>query len=175
MRSLISAVLILLVCGCATKPLVSVDRNPNADLRAFKTFGFFEHPGTDPAGYSSIMTARLRAVTRVQLESLGYAYDERAPQLQVNFLLKVADRQEIRSIPGALRAPRIGGSIETVDYKAGVLAIYLVDAGSHSVVWQAIAEGRIGRADIEQPGPAVDRVVAEMLQRLPPLGSGSAS
>lgn len=171
MRSLISAVLILLVCGCATKPLISVDRSPNADLRTFKTFGFIEHPGTDSSGYSSIMTARLQAATRTQLESMGYTYDVRAPQLKVNFLLNVANRQEIRSTPGALRAPRLGNSIETVEYKAGILAIYLVDSSTNSVVWQAMAEGRIARADVEQPGPAVDRVVAEMFQRLPRDGA----
>jgi hypothetical protein len=169
MRSFIvgSALVVLLACGCATKPLVSVDKNPNTDLGAFKTFAFFEHPATDSAGYSTIMTAHLRQATRGELERLGYTYDERAPQLKVNFLLKVASRQEIRSTPGAIRAPRLGGSIETVDYKAGALAIYLVESRTSSVVWQAIAEGRIAQSDFERPGPAVDRVVAEMFQRFP--------
>lgn len=142
-----------------------VDKSPGTELGAYSTFGFFEHPATDRGAYSSIITAHLRQATRARLERLGYRYDERFPQLRIDFLLNVANRQEIRSGPGAF--PRLGGSIETVDYRAGALGIALVDVKAKAVVWQGIAEGRISREASQQPGAALDQIVADLFRDFP--------
>jgi hypothetical protein len=142
-----------------------VDKNPAINLAHYKTFGFYEQSSTDTTRYSSIMTARLQQATREQLEKLGYTYDAKEPQLRVNFMLRVSDKQEIRTSPGLYYRPRLGGSVETVDYKAGTLAIDLVDAQTNALVWQGVAESRVSRNAAQNPGPAVQQAVAEIFER----------
>jgi hypothetical protein len=151
--------------GCTSGPAVRVDKSPTVKLNEYKTFGFYEHSATDRAQYSSIMTARLQQATRTQLEKLGYTYDAKDPQLRVNFLLRVTDKQEIHTNIGGLYRPRLAGSLETVDYKAGTLGIDLVDVRTNALVWQGVAEGRVPRDAVQNPGVAVDGVVAEIFQR----------
>jgi len=82
--------------GCANHPAVRVDRDPASDLTTYKTFGFFDRASTDRGGqYTTLMTTRLQQATRAQLERLGYSYDEKSPQLRVNFFVNVTDRQEL--------------------------------------------------------------------------------
>jgi hypothetical protein len=151
--------------GCASAPDVRIDKNPTVNLTQYKTFGFYEHSSTDTTRYSSIMTARLQQATRAQLEKLGYTYEAKEPQLRVNFMLRVTDKQDIRTSPGLYYRPRLGGSVETVDYKAGTLAIDLVDVQTNALVWQGVAESRVSRDAAQNPGPAVDQAVAEIFQR----------
>jgi hypothetical protein len=179
MRSVYAVLILsgLFASGCATAPSVRVDKDPSTDLTSYKTFGFYEHPSTDGPQYSTIVTARLQQATRTQLERLGYVYDEKAPQLRVNFVLHVADRQELRTSPASgLPAFRLGAyrawgaypqDLETVHYKAGTLSVDLVDAQKSSMVWHGVAEGRIARKTLENPGPAIDQAVSEMFIGFP--------
>jgi hypothetical protein len=156
------------VAGCTSGPAIRVDKSPTAKLSEYKTFGFYEHSATDRPQYSSIMTARLQQATRTQLEKLGYTYDAKEPQLRVNFLLRVTDKQEIQTNPGAFYRPRLGyagSSLDTVDYKAGTLGIDVVDVQANTLVWQGVAEGRVSRDAAQNPGPTVDGVVAEIFER----------
>jgi hypothetical protein len=151
--------------GCASGPGVRVDKNPTVNMTQYRTFGFYDHSSTDATRYSSIMTARLQQATRAQLEKLGYTYDAKEPQLRVNFMLRVTDKQEIRTSPGLYYRPRLSGSVETVDYKAGTLAIDLVDMQTNALVWQGVAESHVSRDAAQNPGPAVDKAVAAIFAR----------
>jgi hypothetical protein len=173
-----AAILILAsvtMAGCATGPSVRVNHNPADNLTAYKTFGFFEHASTDHgAPYTSLMTVRLQQATRTQLERLGYAYDEKSPQLRVNFFANVTDRQELRATGTSFYSYRFyrpwhayPHDLETLEYKAGTLSIDLVDTKTQSVVWQGLAEGRVSSAAYKQPGPTIDRVVSDIFQKFP--------
>jgi hypothetical protein len=163
--------------ACATHPSVHVDRDPAADLTAFRTFAFFEPLATDSARYSTLMTARLKEATRAELERLGYTYDESSPELRVNFYVRVADRQEVRSdITAGFHGYRVGlyhgwnnypYSLETVNYKAGTLSVDLVAAKNHALVWQGVAEGRVGQKAMHDPGAAVSSAVSEIFKGFP--------
>jgi hypothetical protein len=162
------------VAGCATGPDVVVDRDPAVDLGAYKTFAFFERPDTDRSRYSTLVTQHLKTATRAELARLGYVYDESRPDLRVNFVLNVQERQELRSSPTSVGfvGPRPylgwgGYDLETVQYKAGTLRIDLVDAGRNALVWQGVAEGRVQSAALENPGEAIGRVVAELFSGFP--------
>jgi Domain of unknown function (DUF4136) len=171
--------LALAAAACTSGPRVRVDQDPSADLTRYRTFGFFEHPATDRgARYSSIVTARLQQATALEMKRLGYTYAQRNPQLRVNFHLKVANQQKLRSTPSA--APGFYGyrvgyapwrnypyNVETVDYKAGTLAIDVVDASRQALVWQGIAEGKVTEEQMKNPGPAIDSVVGEIFDRFP--------
>lgn len=167
------ASLAALLAGCASGPSTRVDRDPAVDLKAYRTFSFYDQaPGR--ATYSTIMSARLKQATRQALERLGYTYSDSQPDLRVNIIANVVNRQELRSTPGV--GPfgyRAWGasSIETVDYRQGTLVIDMVDASKRALVWRGVAEGRIGQKASRDPGAAVDLAVKEIFANFP---NGSA-
>jgi hypothetical protein len=184
---LVTGVLVLAGCallaGCATGPTIRSQTNPSADPASHETFAFFSPLATDRAGYESVLTARLKDATRRNLEAKGYVYAESDPDLLVNFFANIEDRQEIRTYPAAptmgvgyygYRTGYYGGwgayratEIETVNYKAGTLTIDLVDPAEKVLVWQGQAEGRVSSKARQNPGPAIDAVVAEIIELLP--------
>ena len=159
----------LLAAGCASSPEIRLDRNPTVDLHSFRSFAFFEPVSTDKSLYTTIISGRLKNATRSELERRNYVYDEKNPDLRVNFSLNVMDRQEIRSTPsGGFFASRLGlHDIDTVNYRQGTLSVDVVDAHKQALVWQGVAEGRISRKSVDNPGPAVDKVVGEMFTGFP--------
>jgi Domain of unknown function (DUF4136) len=176
-RTLLSALVLLLVvpvAGCASGPQIRVDMDARANMKAYKTFGFFNTLSTDSAPYASLLSTRLKAATRAQLEKNGYSYSETEPELLVNFYLKVVNKQELRS-SGGYYGYRHGyyGTwtgypyVETVNYKEGTLSIDLVDAKQKQLVWQGVAEGEVSEEAQQNPGPAIDRVVAEIFSNFP--------
>ena len=174
-RSILRSMILgaLFASGCASGPTVIADKAPEADLSSYRTFAFFDRVATDNPSYSTILTSHLKQTTRAELERLGYVYDETAPQLRVNFFLKVEDRQEIRSTPapGGFYGYRFyswgGVDVQTVEYKAGTLSIDLVDAGRNALVWHGLAEGRVHDDAIRNPGAAIGTVVAEIFSAFP--------
>lgn len=163
------ALSVAVASGCASGPTIRVDRDPAVDMSTYQTFAFFDQVATDRAQYSTIVTSHLKEATATELKRLGYTYDERSPQLRVNFFLKIADRQEIRSTPstGVYRY-RFGLSdIETKEYKAGTLGVDLVDAKRNALVWQGVAEGRLRDNASRNSGSAIDAAVAEIFRNFP--------
>jgi hypothetical protein len=165
---------LVLAAGCASGPSILVDRDPTADLQAYRTFGFYDRQDTDRSRYSTIVTQHLKQATRTELERLGYVYDESAPELRVNFILEVEQRQELRTSPGSLGfvGPRGYGAwggydLTTVSYKAGTLRVELVDAARNALVWQGVAEGTLDGAALENPGATVGRTIAGMFSNFP--------
>lgn len=182
MRILIGAAIVAAgLGGCASGPTIRVDKDPKANLTAYRTFGFFEPVATDQAGYSTLITARLKAATRRELEARGYAYEEANPDLRINFNLNVAEKTEVRSSPSmtvgygyyGYRAGMYGAwtgypyDVRTTNYKQGTLTIDVVDAGRKALVWQGVAEGRISKKAMQNPAPAVDAAVTQILATFP--------
>src|SRR6476469_2262069 len=159
---------LLVLAGCASTPAVRIDRDPVADLASYKTFAFFDQVEIDGGRYSSLLTEHLKTSTSAELER----------QLRVNFLLTVASAQEIHATPapGPLGWRFYGAwggyDVHTEQYKAGTLSIDLVDTGRNSLVWEGVAEGKVRREALDDPGAAVHKIVAEMFSRFP--GSPSA-
>jgi hypothetical protein len=178
--SLVS-VLALFAAGCATGPTIRVDKDPSTDLTQYKTFGFFDQVATDRAQYSTILTERLKQATRIQMERVGYTETKQDPDLRVNFYVNVVQKQEIRSTPSATvgmgyygyRGGMYGAwggypyDVDTVDYREGTLSIDLVDARKNQLVWQGVAEGRVSDEVRQNPGPAIDAVIAEIFRNFP--------
>jgi hypothetical protein len=163
----VAAVAVLMSACAASGPKVRTDRDPTANLGSYKTFGFYDQLLGDRARYSSVMSSRLRAATMAEMTRRGYTYDPRMPQLRVNLFLQVANRQDVRSTPGAGFRPWLGRDIETVAYKAGTLRIDLVDVARNASVWQGVAEGKITEEAANNPGPAVDEVVRSIFRQFP--------
>jgi hypothetical protein len=179
------AVLATIACAvvltaCTTGPEIRADGDPSVNLSDYKTFGFFEHVATDKNAYTTIISSRLKDSTRRELEKRGYQYQQSNPQLLVNFATNVQNRTDVQSVPTAgmggfygYRAGMYGAwagypqEIETVHYQEGTLNIDLVDAARRKLVWQGVAQGRISKKSIENPGAAIDAVVADIFAKFP--------
>jgi hypothetical protein len=165
-----AALALLLITGCASRPEIRLDKDPSVDLHQYDTFAFFEPVSTDKSQYTTLLSGRLKNATRAELERRNYAYDEQNPDFRVNFNLDVVDRQEVRSTsmgPGFFGYRGLASDIDTVNYRQGTLSVDLVDASINQLVWQGIVEGRIDRKTLENPGPAVDKVVGEVFEAFP--------
>ena len=175
------AVAALALAGCATTsgPDIRVDADPAADLTSYRTYGFPEEVGTDRAGYSTLVTTYFKNAVRHEMERRGFTYDETDPDLLVNFYSNVREVADVR------RSPRMGfgyysyryglygawplydDDVYTYRYKVGTVNIDIVDGERMQMVWEGVAEGRIGEAEMDNPRVAIDAVVAELFQRFP--------
>lgn len=163
-----AVILVAIMAGCASAPATHVVTDPQADLRAYRTFGFYE---TGKGEYSTITDNRLKQATREQLQRLGYTYVDSNPDLRVNILLKVESRQEIHSTPASVGRFAYRGwvpyAVETVHYREGTLAIDLVDAKRNSMVWRGVAGDRITNSDMRNSGETIDSVVRQLFAAFP--------
>lgn len=164
--TLASGAIAALAAGCASRPNVRHDQDPTADLSAYRTFGFYDRVD---GGYSSLVGKHLQKATREQLEQLRYVYSDQNPDLRVAMFLRVAEHPELRSTPG--RGPYgyrgWNGGIETVTVREGSLRIDLVDTRRNALVWQGVAEGRVDRKAMRDPGLALHAAVAEIFADYP--------
>jgi hypothetical protein len=172
----ISILAIIAICAvlsaCTSGPEIRADTDPTANLSSYQTFGFFDRVSTDKSAYTTLISTRLKEATRRELEKRGFQYVDTDPQLLANFGLNVQDKQEIRSSPsmGVGYYGVWGGypqDIDTVNYKEGTLSIDLVDSAKKQLIWQGTAQGRINKEAVENPGPAIDKVVSEIFLKFP--------
>lgn len=170
-----------MLTACASGPQIRTDADPAVNVTTYRSFGFFEPLATDQAGYSTLLTARLKDTTRRELEARGYVFDAANPALLVNFHINIREKTEIRSSPTVgvgygyygYRTGMYGAwagypyDIETVNYREGTLTIDVVDASRRALVWQGVAEGRIRRKAVENPAAAIDEVVTQIMAGFP--------
>lgn len=149
-----------LATGCASEPEIRHDVAPGVDLRAYKTFGFYDMASATP--YAPLISQHLLQATRTQLERQHYTYSERNPDLRVALFLVVGERTGLRTSPG--HGPYgyrgLSGRLETTQVREGSLRIDLVDTRRNALVWQGIAEGRVDDSSLANPGASVQETVA---------------
>jgi hypothetical protein len=177
------------IAGCASGPDIRSDFDRTADFSTYETFGFASELGTDRAGYTSLITEHFKRAIRRELETRGYEYTETNPDLLANFYVSVREQTDIRSTPSTTAGagyygyrygmytgwPAYTTDVRTVHYKAGTANIDLVDAKRKQLVWEGVAEGRVQDEALENPGPAIDAVVAELFARYPARAGSAAS
>jgi Domain of unknown function (DUF4136) len=180
-----AAALVLAGCATTTGPDVTVDYDRTADLGSYDTYGFPESVGTDRAGYSTLVTGYFKDAVHREMQKRGYVYDDKDPDLLVNFFSNVREVTDVREVPrvsfgygyygyryGLYGAwPLYEPDYDTVRYKVGTVNLDIVDGERMQLVWEGVAEGRITRDDMKNPRVAIDAAVTELFQRYP----GSAS
>lgn len=181
-RALLAAAAIALsFAGCSSGPSIRVDSDPSVNITTFRTFGFFDPLATDQAGYSTLLTSRLKEATRRELEARGYSYEESNPDLRINFNVNVTEKTEVRTSPSAgvgygyygYRSGMYGAwsgypyDVQTTNYRQGTLSIDAVDAARKSLVWQGVAEGRISKDAMKNPAPRIDSAMAQIFADFP--------
>jgi hypothetical protein len=186
LRGLAIAGFLAMLTACASRPIVHTQSAPALDIQKYQTFGFVEHPDTDKAGYTTLVTRYLKdAVTREML-ARGYTQSDR-PDLLVNFTTGSRDKVEGDPWPdvglgwghwshgwgwGGMWG---GRDIRTVT--EGSLTIDVVDQQHKALVWSGTARGRVTSRDEDNPQPAIDKAVAAIFTKYPrqPLVANAAS
>lgn len=100
-----------------------------------------------------MLTAQIKRAIQPQLEARGYRYDQKNPDLLINFNAKVESKVVVTQTPippyydyrGMLYS-RWGsyGYETTVDQcKEGTLNIDIIDAARKQLIWEGVAIGRV--------------------------------
>jgi Domain of unknown function (DUF4136) len=169
----------LLLAACESGPTIRADGDPSVDFTTYKTFGFFDQLSTDKSKYATMLTGRLKDATRAELTKRGYT-EAPEPQLLVNFSTNVENRTEVQSTGTSAsygfygyRAGMYGAwggypqDVYTTHYQQGTLAIDMVDAAKKQLVWQGIAQARLTKTMLDNPGAAIGSVVSDIFEKYP--------
>jgi hypothetical protein len=183
-KLLTTLALCALLAACASGPKVRADADPSVDFKSYRTFGFFEQLSTDKSKYSTMLTTRLKDAARRELQTRGYQEAEQ-PQLLVNFNTNVENRTDVQSTSSAgfygYRSGMYGAwgaypqDVYTTHYQEGTLAVDVVDASKQQLVWQGIAQARLTKTMLENPGATIDSVVADIFAKYPVPPAGGTS
>jgi len=191
MRSLTRLVwllpLTLFITACASGPQVRSDYDQSADFAAYRTFAFMEPLGTDRAGYTTLLTQRLKTLTRLQMEQRGYVYDAESPDLLVNFLAQSQQKTQYVPPPPMPWGPNYYGyrmgwydpwvgygfGPDVIQYTQGVLSVDLIDARKQQLVWEGVGTSVIDNVEQAVSEKQLAPVVADIFAKYPFL-AGSA-
>lgn len=176
------------VAGCASGPTLRTSYDKSAGFSSYKTFGFVKEPGTDRAGYTTLITTQFKESIQHQLEARGYAYVEENPDLLVNFNTNVSQQSEVHAVssPVVVRGyhtyraglytawPMYDTDVFVDNYKVGTVNVDVVDAARMQLVWEGVAEGRLSEETLNDPAPAIDRVITDLFARYPATAGADA-
>jgi len=170
----------LLLAACASGPYVKTDQDPGADFGRYRTWGFYQPIAMEQSGYSSWITDRIKDNVRREMEARGYAYSEKAPDLQVNFQGVVRDRTAVYSMPVSdvqflysyrrrayVAVPVWYDQMQVSRYQEGTLSIDLVDARQNRMVWTGDAIATVTRMNAQERAANIDKTIAAVFAKYP--------
>ncbi|MEN1929066.1 DUF4136 domain-containing protein [Luteimonas sp. MJ250] len=180
-RWLLASLLVGLVTACATGPRISSDSDPRVDFSAYRTFAFYSPLAIEREGYASLVSGRMKAAARAEMESRGYRYSEQEPDLWLNINAYMQQRTDVSTIPdvdyayyysyryrGYVAMPYWRDRTTVSRYTEGTMNIDLVDADRNTLVWEGIAVGRVRRnQDPLERDAAIDSTIAEIFAAYP--------
>jgi hypothetical protein len=172
-RSLCVAALALqALSACGTGPSIRSFEHPEFDLSEYRTFGF--HESAAAAARADPVREFIRAALDREMRSRGYQYAEQ-PDLLINFYLQTEEKDTVSTSPASYFGWR-GGYHWAADpvrddaittYTAGTLNVDVIDRARNELAWEGVAIGTIRDKALEAPQPAIDAVIAKILQRYP--------
>lgn len=176
-----------LLAGCATGPRISSDVDPSADFSRYRSFAFYSPLAIESQGYTTLVSGRMKAAARAQMESRGYVYDEKSPHLWVNLNAFMQEKTDVVSTPEVdydyyysyrarryVAVPYWRDRTDIYRYTEGTLNVDLVDARGNRLVWEGIAVGRVSRGKPEERAARIDSAIADIFARFPyRAGSGA--
>jgi Domain of unknown function (DUF4136) len=172
----------VLLSGCATHGDVRAQVAQNANLAAYRTYGFMPKLGTDKDGYKTLTTQSLERAVGREMIARGYvpAGPDSQPDLLINFNIKEKDKVEGDVGPGGVwgygwgRRYGYGYGWGLDDYYNGVttvtegsLMIDLIDRVRNEAVWSGTAVAELTRKVLDNPGAHIDQAVADIFARYP--------
>lgn len=167
----------LVLSACVAGLRIRHDQAPDADPGAAETFGFFAPLGTDRDGYVSLLSQRLKAATRRELQAKGYRFVEEQPDLLVNFGARLDERVRTTVEPAGAygyygyRRGYYGGwvgySQRVESHREGTLNIDVVDPKTMLLIWEGVAVGRVDEATLDDVEERTDAAVVDILRAFP--------
>lgn len=179
LKLLASGSMVALLAACATGPTIKSDYDHQADFSRYRTFGYMSPLGTDKAGYSTLLTERLKNATRGQMEMRGYVYSAVDPDLLVNFNGKLRQKTQVTEAPPPMGPyygyrsgfyggwPGYGWGDTVYQYTEGTLNIDLIDSRRKQLVWEGVAVGEVRNPEMAASAQRVDKAVAEIFAKYP--------
>jgi hypothetical protein len=173
-----------LLAACSNTPIVRTDYDPRADFAAYRTFAFVDPLSTDRAGYTTLLTERLKRAVALQMESRGYAYRDQNPDLLINFQAHVESRTQYVGPPPMMFGFGYGGGFygswpgyafgpDVIQYNEGVLKIDLIDAKRRQMVWEGVGTSLVNDPQQTPTDAAIETMIGSIFARYPFLaGSG---
>jgi hypothetical protein len=185
-RFLCAFLTFVLLAACSNSPIVRSDYDPRANFAAYQTFAFMQPLGTDRAGYTTLLTERLKRAATLQMESRGYILNEENPDLLINFQSLVQSRTEYVAPPPMMWGYGYGFGMyggwpgyafgpDVIQYNEGTLKVDLIDTKRKQMVWEGIGTTILGNVQQTASDPMVENMMASIFARYPFLaGSGAA-
>jgi len=180
LKWLLAVCAIALLAGCATGPTVRTDYDPEADFSRYRTWAFYQPIAMEETGYSTFLTDRIKADVRREMEARGYSYDEKSPDLRVNFQGIVREKTDVWTTPRTdfqyfysyrrrayFAVPFWYDETQVTQYREGTLTVDLVDSARNRLVWTGDAIGRVTRKPPQERAQDVDRAISEIFLRYP--------
>lgn len=184
-RLLFATVALGFLAACSNTPIVRSDYDPRADFASYRTFAFLEPLGTDRAGYTTLLTERLKRAATLQMESRGYVYREKDPDLLINFQTNVQSRTEYISPPPMMWGygygygfyggwPGYAFGPDVIQYNEGTMKVDLIDAKRKQMVWEGSGTSILNNPEQTISDAAIQNMIASIFARYPFLaGSGA--
>lgn len=176
------------LAACSNAPIVRSDYDPRADFASYRTFAFMEPLGTDRAGYTTLLTERLKRAAALQMESKGYTYSAINPDLLINFQSHVQSRTEYVAPPPPMMMwgygfgygsgfyggwPGYAFGPDVIQYNEGTLKVDLIDPKRKQMVWEGIGTSVLGNVQQTPSDVMVQNMMTAIFARYPFLaGSG---
>ena len=169
------------IAGCATRPAIRTDSDPEASFSQYKTWAFYQPLAMEQSGYSSWFSDRIKENIRKEMSARGYIYQENKPDLRVNFQGVVQTRTDVYSMPrqdinyfysyrarSYVAVPFWYDETEVRQYREGTLTVDLVDAERNRLVWTGAAIGRVSpKKDLTKRAQDIDVAIAEIFAQYP--------
>lgn len=183
--SLLAVAIAVVLPGCASTPIATAEQAPDADVRTYATFAFFEPLSMEREGYGTRAGERARAVLRREMESRGYRLDPEAPALRINVIAAGSPQEDGRPNVTLGFGVGLGGGNTRGGVGVGIplggsgsrdrsrlpetLAIDVVDAQARRVVWTGSVDvPRVGRGGERE---ALEASLVRVMAALPARSS----
>ena len=177
-RSFVAAAALALG-ACASGPDVRVEYDKSAAFDRYNTFAFEAPLGTDRSGYQGAVSRYLTASARRELEARGMRYDDKSPDVRVNFSARLTEKLSV-----AAPAPIAGGyygyrrgyystwsgyawSDPAMQYTEGTLNVDVVDVARKQLVWESVVAGVVTEAKLADLQSSIDEAVKAAFAKYP--------
>lgn len=169
-----------LLAACSNAPIVRSDFDPRANFADYRTFAFMEPLGTDRAGYTTLLTERLKRTASQQMEARGYTFDAKKPDLLLNFQTQVQSRTEYVGPPPIMWGMNYGFGTgfyggwpgyafgpEVIQFNEGTLKVDLIDTQRKQMVWEGSGTSIIGQQQQTASEAMVQQMMTSIFARYP--------
>jgi len=163
---------VLVLAGCTPTMTVSAERDPNADLLAYRSYAWLAAPPKDPQfsnANADLLDWRVRTAVDTEMHARGYTRTAPdAPDLWVRYHIHIRET-DVESFQDYYWYRMGGGSDSPQDtfvfgYEEATLIVELLDAQTRQLVWRAsVAAPRSKESKQER----VAQAVALMFEKYP--------